>query len=353
MNEPPTSVRWGIIGTGGISDQLVPDLRSVPGAVVTGVWGRTTERAAAFAAAHDIGFSTADRKSLLDRDDIDAVYIATPIATHLPIALEALEAGKHVLIEKPMAMSAADVEQIFDRAAAAARFAMEAMWMRYNPLHVELHRRINEGLLGKPMSVRAGFGMPFPEGGSRWSADLGGSTVLDQGIYAVTLAQRILGIPRRISATGTVRDGVDVSAQITLEFEGGRFAHIACSALEFVEPTAGISGTQGWAVIDAMFWAGTSASLHAGSVNQIFGEPEKLVLKRQGKGYTPMLRAVCKAIAAGYLEEPDHDRKSTVEVARTLDAVLDLVHMRPSRVRTERSSSQETSAQGYSRVSRG
>ena len=193
--------------------------------------------------------------------------------------------------------------------------------------NLELHRRIDEGLLGEPMSVRAGFGMPFPEDGSRWNPELGGSTVLDQGIYPVTLAQSILGIPRGILASDTVRDGVDVSAQITLEFDGGRFAQLACSALEFVEPTAGISGTQGWAVIDAMFWAGTSASLHAGSVEQIFGKPEKIVMKRQGNGYTPMLRAVCEAISAGYIEEPGHDRKSTMEVARTLEAVRDLVHL--------------------------
>jgi predicted dehydrogenase len=316
------AIRWGIVGTGRISGSLVPDLQDVPGAIVTAVWGRTLEKANAFAASHGIAYATDDRAELFSRPDVDAVYIATPIATHLPIAFEALDAGKHVLIEKPMASSAEDVGQIFRRAREAGKFAMEAMWMRFNPMHVELQRRISAGLLGEPRSVRAGFGMPFPPTGSRWSAALGGSTVLDQGIYPVTFAQQLLGQPSSVSASGTVRDGVDVAARITLEYDDGRFAHLACSALEFVEPGASVSGTMGWATLDPMFWAGTSASWHAGSVERLFVEPERIEFEKQGNGYRPMLEAVNDAIQAGYLEHSAHDRESTVEIAQTLDAIL-------------------------------
>ncbi|WP_461172738.1 Gfo/Idh/MocA family oxidoreductase [Arthrobacter sp. Z1-9] len=319
MSEP---IRWGIIGTGRISENLVPDLQAVQGAEVTAVWGRTASKANSFAADNGIPFATSDRKELLARDDVDAVYIATPIATHLPIALEALDAGKHVLIEKPMASSAADVDRIFRRAKAVGRFAMEAMWMRFNPMHIELQHRIDAGLLGEPRSVRAGFGMPFPAGGSRWSAELGGSTVLDQGIYPVTFAHRMLGKPAAVSATGVVRDGVDVAAQITLEFPGGRFAHLACSALEFVEPSASVSGTLGWAALDQMFWAVTSASWHAGSVERLFVEPERIGFEKEGNGYRPMLQAVTDAIRSDLIEHPGHGRQSTLEVAQTLDAIL-------------------------------
>jgi predicted dehydrogenase len=239
--------------------------------------------------------------------------------------LEAIDAGKHVLIEKPMASSATDVDRIFQKATAAGLFAMEAMWMRFNPLHIELQHRISAGLLGELRSVRAGFGMPFPPGGSRWSAGLGGSTVLDQGIYPVTFAHRILGKPIAVSASGTVRDGVDVAAHITLEFAGGGFAHLACSALEFVEPTASVSGTLGWTSLDQMFWAGTTASWHAGSVERLFLEPERIEFAKEGNGFRPMLRAVNSAIRSGHLEHQDHDKNSTLEVAQTLDAILSQV----------------------------
>jgi predicted dehydrogenase len=185
--------------------------------------------------------------------------------------------------------------------------------------------RIDEGLIGEPRSVRAGFGLPFPKTGSRWSAELGGSTVLDQGIYPVTLAHLALGPVRAVEALGVVKDGVDIAAHITLEQDEGRFSHLACSAVEFVDPSASISGTSGWTVIPAMFWATDAALLHAGSIEALFNTPERLEHPRQGNGYIPMLRAVNEAISAGKTEHWRHDRASTLDVAATLDLVLQTV----------------------------
>lgn len=315
------ALRWGIIGTGTISHSLVADLKTVTGSTVVAVWGRTAGRAREFAGKYGIPFATDDLDAFLARTDIDAVYIATPTGTHLPIALDSLTAGKHVLVEKPMAESLAGVEAIFERARQVGRFAMEAMWMKFNPMHLEIHRRMAEGGLGEVRSVRAGFGMPFPSGGSRWIAELGGSTVLDQGIYPVTLAMTALGEPTAVSARGVVRDGVDVAAHITLEFAGDRFAHLACSMVEFVQPSASVSGTGGWVDLDAMFWAGTSASWHAGDARAIFQEPERIEPAKEGNGYTPMLRSVTAKILQGDLEHPSHDRTATCSVARVLDEI--------------------------------
>lgn len=314
-------VRFGIIGTGKISESIVADMATIPDATTTAVWGRRIERARAFAAQYGISTATDDLAALLDRQDVDAVYIATPTGTHRRIALQAIEAGKHVLVEKPMAMSAADVDEIFDAARRAETFVMEAMWMRFNPMHVEVQRRLADGGLGKVRSVRAGFGMPFPAGGSRWSADLGGSTVLDQGIYPVTLALQALGDPASIDATGIVRDGVDVAAHITLGYDDGRFAHLACSIVEFIDPSASISGTEGWVEIDPMFWAGTTASWHGGDARAIFVEPERITPPKEGNGYTPMLRSVSAAIATGVQEHPVHDRVSTLRTTRVLESI--------------------------------
>ncbi|MFC0681535.1 Gfo/Idh/MocA family protein [Lysobacter korlensis] len=316
---PP--LRWAVIGTGDISHRLGPDLQAIGGTVVTAVWGRRMESATAFAAAHGIPHASADLTEVLERDDVDAVYLATPIATHLPLGLQALSAGKHLLVEKPMAVSAADAEQLFDAAERANRFVMEAMWMKFNPLHAQLTERIRDGLIGEPRSVRAGFGTPFPAGGSRWSAELGGSTVLDQGIYAITLAQSLLGEPVAITARGRVRDGVDVHAVIDLEFADGRFAQLAASAVEFIDPSAAVSGSGGWLTIDRMFWASTAASLYTAGIPSLFTPPERLELERQGNGFVPMLNAVVRAIGAGRRTHPRHDRRATLSVARTMDAV--------------------------------
>ncbi|SDY66439.1 Gfo/Idh/MocA family protein [Herbiconiux ginsengi] len=319
-------VRWAVVGTGRICETFVPDLQTVDPASVVSVWGRRPEIVADFAARHGIPQHSVVLDEVLSRDDVDAVYVATPVATHAQLAIRALEAGKHVLVEKPMAFSAAEAEEIFERARANDRFAMEAMWMKFNPLHVEIARLIGEGLIGEPRYVRGAFGMPFPAGGTRWNAELGGSTVLDQGIYPVTLAEWVLGPVQSITATGRVLDGVDVTADISLQHDDGRMSHAVCSLMEFTDPSASLSGTAGWIEIPAMFWATDVARIHAGSTGALFGTPDELSRPREGNGYVPMIRSVVDAIADELRQHPQHDRTATLRTATTLDAVREQIH---------------------------
>ena len=312
---------WGIIGTGDISERLVADLAALPGATVTAVWGRSAERAADFARTHGIAFATVSRDELFARADVDVVYIATPAHTHADIAVEALRAGKHVLIEKPIATSAGDAERVYAAAATAGRFAMEAMWMRFNPLHVEVIDRIGDGLLGAAGSVRASFGTPFQARGRVLTPGQGGSILRDRGIYPVTLAHWFLGEPTALSASGVFEDGTDIDGHATLEYRLA-FAQLAWSGIRFLDLTATVSGERGWITIDPMFWAGSRARLHAGSAERIFGAPEVIDYPRQGNGYGPMLAAVTDAIARGRLEHPWHSHADSLAITRTLDAIL-------------------------------
>jgi predicted dehydrogenase len=315
------TIRWGIIGTGDISGRLVPDLWSVEGCSVTGVWGRTQESADSFAAEHRIPLATDDRERLLARDDVDAVYIATPSHTHRDAAIEALDAGKHVLIEKPMALSAADAEAIFTRSREVGRFVMEAMWMRFNPLHIDVMSRISGGLIGEVRSVRASFGTPFRPSKNRLVPADGGSSLLDRGIYAVSLAHWAMGQPASVAAEGVLKGSVDVAGHATLGYSDNRFAQTSWSSVEFLDLSASIGGESGWVTFEPMFWAGETARLHAGSRERIFHSPELVHHPRQGSGYQPMLTAVRDAIRDGLTEHPQHDRTSTVQVAQTLDAI--------------------------------
>lgn len=323
MTDRAETIRWGIIGTGDISGRLVPDLLAVEGCPVTAVWGRTQDRADSFAAEHGISFATDQRARLLEHSDVDAVYIATPAHTHREIAIAALEAGKHVLVEKPMATSAADVAAIFAKSREVGRFAMEAMWMRFNPLHVDLMSRIQAGLIGEVRSVRASFGTPFRASGTKLTPADGGSILLDRGIYAVTLAHWAMGQPHSAISAGVLQNSVDVAGHTTLEYSDNRFAQAAWSGVEFLDLSAAISGEHGWVTIDPMFWAGGTARLHAGGAEQIFRSPTLVDHPRRGSGYQPMLTAVRDALRDGLIEHPGHDRASTVEVARTLDAILE------------------------------
>lgn len=314
-------LRWGIVGTGDISHRLVSDLLAT-GDRISAVWGRTTDRASDFASRYGIPSSTDDHSALFSRDDVDIVYIATPAVTHTAITLEALDAGKHVLVEKPIATSVADAETLFAHAAEADVFLMEAMWMRFNPLHVEIIDRIAAGELGAIRNVRASFGTPFFRRPGRARPEDTGSILRDRGIYPVTLAHWFLGAPDGVQARGVISEEVDLAGHATLEHADGAFAQLAWSGVDFLDLSAAISGERGWITLDPMFWAGSDAHVHAGSAERIFHSPEPVRHARVGNGYGPMLEAVSAAIGSGLREHPWHDAATTISITRTLDRIL-------------------------------
>jgi predicted dehydrogenase len=321
------TLQWGIVGTGPISDSVVADLSTCSGAVIRGVHSRNAGKASAFAEKVGGAFSTDNYEELLADGGIDVVYIATPFASHYPLTRQALLAGKHVLVEKPMAMTAAEVAELFELAGQRNLFLMEGMWMKFNPAFIRLKEEIAAGRIGEPRSARAMFGMPFPQDdGSRWDVKRSGSTLLDQGIYPVTLAHSIFGEPESIYAAGTVRsDGLDLAEHFTLEYSGGRFAHGAASTQEFADTSGSVSGTKGWIVLPGPFWATTNLRIHADSWQTIVHNPEPVDLLREGNGYVPMLRAVSEAITAGLTEHPVHTAADTLAVFRTLDRIRSAV----------------------------
>lgn len=316
-------LRWAIIGTGRISRSMVADLREL-GADVTWVHSRDPERANAFAVEFAIPRSSGDLDEVLGASDVDVVYIATPFATHVELVRRALEAGKHVLVEKPIAMRADDVRELFRLARRQRRFLMEAMWMKFNPAFRLLRDEIRSGRIGEPRAVRAGFGVPLPEdGGSHWDPARSGGALFDKGIYPVTLAHAVLGPPDTVTAVGRIRaDGLDLAEHFLLGYGDGRHAYGSSSIIEFADLSAAVSGTRGWIVLPPLFWTTTTLEIHAGGWDQLVASPEVLELPREGNGYVPMLRAVAGAIEDGRLEHPEHDEHATVEVFETLERIL-------------------------------
>jgi predicted dehydrogenase len=316
-------MNWAIVGTGFISRFIASDLALTPGVRRYAVCSRDLDRAGSF--AEEFGFERAfgSLEELLADPAVDLVYVATPHATHAEIAIQALRAGKHVLIEKPMAVDAAEASRIAAVAAQSGRFAMEAMWMRFNPAYRELLADVRSGRIGEARSVRATFGLPFGAADSdRWSAERVSSTLLDQGIYPVTLAIDVIGRPERIVATGTVRDdGVDLAEHFTFEYADGRFAQLGASMIEFLEPSASISGTDGWITVPAPFWSTTEFETRTGGIRSALSSSESTRHPRVGNGYVPMLTAVVEAIGAYLTEHPIHTLEDTITTLGVLDEV--------------------------------
>lgn len=319
---PQRPLRWAIAGAGTISRSIVPDLQLLSGNHVEIVFSRNPANAAHFAEEFGLDRWTDDFDSLVTDPGLDVLYLATPFATHASMARQALLAGKHVVVEKPMALNACEVQELFALAENQGLFLMEAMWMKFNPAFQHLFELLNNGIIGKPSSLRAGFGFPLiADGGSRWDIARSGGTLLDQGIYPVTLAHAIFGEPTVVTAHGRLRDdGLDFAEHFTLDFPRGGFAQCASSMTEFVDPSAAISGAKGWITIPGMFWTSTTLQIHAGSWEKMFA-PEPIDHLREGNGYVPMLRAASEAIRAGAIQQPIHPAKDTIAVFRTLDTI--------------------------------
>ena len=252
VNHDP--IRWGISSTGGIANAFAKALARVDDAHLVAVSSRTYERAAAFAAEHGAGRAFGSLEAMLADQDVDVVYIASPHSEHCRDALAVVAAGKHVLVEKPFGLSAAEAQLVFDAAADAGVFVMEALWSRFLPAHVRLRELVAEGVIGEARSVEASFGFPFPHDPQHrlLNAALGGGALLDLGIYPVNTAVQLFGPPDDVVATATLGEtGVDVNTAVAMRFPGGAVATAQCSLISPMACTARVVGTEGWIDVPA------------------------------------------------------------------------------------------------------
>ena len=189
------STRWGIAGTGTIANRFAEALAQVDDATLAAVGSRSAERAAEFASRFGSTTAHASYESLADDPDVDVVYVATPHSRHLLDTLLFLQADKHVLCEKPLALSGGQGRRMVDAARARGLFLMEAMWSRFLPTYRTLVEVLEQGRIGEPLLVEAdfGFGRPVAPEHRLFDLSLGGGGLLDLGIYPVQLCSLVLG----------------------------------------------------------------------------------------------------------------------------------------------------------------
>lgn len=177
--------RWGIMGCGGISNDFTLALRSVPGASVAAVsTANSLPRANEFAAKHGVKTSYGNYDSLLADKNVDIVYVGTYNTTHYDLVLKSLQAGKHVVCEKPMGVNSRQVKAMVATARQNKRFLMEAMWTRFFPAMRQCRQLIYDGAIGEVRKVDADFGVPIPVSTDRvWKLESAGGALLDLGVY--------------------------------------------------------------------------------------------------------------------------------------------------------------------------
>ena len=212
-------VRIGILGAARIAGKaLIAPVREVASATVTAVATRDAARADAFALQHGIPAAYGSYEALLDDPSVDAVYIPLPNALHGQWTLRALEAGKHVLCEKPFAANAAEAERITSAATDAGLVVMEAMHYRYHPLIARMTSVIADGVIGTPRHVQCWTSWPIPDVADiRYLFEMGGGALMDGGCYAIDCL-RLLGLADPV-VTGALADpvpGTDVDRAVAV-----------------------------------------------------------------------------------------------------------------------------------------
>lgn len=243
-------VRWGLAGTGTIAREFAQTLAEVPTAILAAAASRTAAASGKFCSEFDIPKQHLSFQDLAHDPTIDAVYVSTPAGLHHEHASQFLEAGKHVLVEKPFTATHAEALDLAQTAKRSGTVLMEAMWSRFLPAYVELKRLVDDGAIGEVRKVEASFGFPIPEAGPRarpqlYDAALGGGSMLEMGVYPVQLSHWLLGDEPAVAAFGRSSSGVDLDTTALLSFSDGATGYISSSMSTVLPNNARILGTEG------------------------------------------------------------------------------------------------------------
>ena len=255
QDAPP--LNWGIIAPGGIANKLAEAVREFTAGTVVAVGSRDAGRAADFAERNGVSRSHGSYEDLVADDGVQAVYVASPHSGHREYALLAIEAGKHVLIEKALARNSSEVDDIFGAAQRNHVFAMEAMWTRHLPHIAEVRRRIAEGAIGEVVTVTADHGqaLDLPNDHRLKDPALAGGALLDLGVYPISFTVDLLGPPQEVAAVGRLTEtGVDGHVALVLGYGPKTLAQIDTTLWTKTPTTAVISGTEGSIEIDGDFY---------------------------------------------------------------------------------------------------
>jgi len=314
------TLNWGVLAPGVIADAWVTTLHANTDQRVVAVGSRSAERAAAFAASHGIESSYGDYEGAVTDPAVDVVYVAAPHTEHHRLALLAIRAGKHVLIEKPIAVSVAEASEIVDAARAARVFAMEAMWSRFLPQTTIIARLLEDGVLGRVRHVEADFGARFdfdPEGRA-FNPALGGGALLDLGVYSSWFTQFALGEPTSIVARGSLAStGVDEQATVLTEHAGGALGIASSSMVADTPTTAMVVGERLRLVVDRPFCAPGGFRVVDADGNDVRWDDPSYLRWRDGLCY--QATAVAAHVAAGRTEAPEHPLEASLAVMRVLE----------------------------------
>ncbi|CAN5450147.1 Gfo/Idh/MocA family oxidoreductase [soil metagenome] len=327
------AVRWGILATGRIAHTFAADLALVPDATLVAVGSRSPASASAFTDTHG-GTPYGSYEELAADPDVDVVYVASPHSHHLEHARLLLEAGKHVLCEKPLTLDLADAEEMVALAGRHDRFLMEAMWTACHPVLRAVADGLRSGRFGRPHHLHAELGFVVgPDASARMlDPTLGAGALLDMGIYPLTVAHLLLGEADSLTATAHLSEGgIDLDVAIAGRYPGGALATMNASMTSWSSRAATIATDTGRIDL-ADFHHPTAATFtpyDVGGANDRVsaGAPEPITSEEAviGRGYGNEIAEVGRCLRAGLRESPLVPHAQTLTLMRQMSDLLDQI----------------------------
>lgn len=321
-----TKLRWGILATGWIAELFVKDL-VLTGHSVTAVGSRARSSADRFAKEFGIAKAHGSYEALVADPKVDIIYIATPHPQHVSAAKLALNAGKHILVEKPFTLNAREAAEIVDLASAKGLVVLEAMWTRFLPHMRRIRAIIAAGTIGEVRSITADHRQKLPDDPKhRLNAlELGGGALLDLGIYPISFAWDILGKPSAIQASATFRGtGADAQVATIFHYASGAIATTLSSSDSAGPNRASVVGTTGRIEIDRVWYAPTSFRVYD-TANTLLESFDGAVAGRGMQFQADEIeRLITGGMTAGQIMPP----AQSVEIMATLDEVRAQIGLR-------------------------
>ena len=317
MDAPP--LRWGFLGTGWVAERFAGALRTGTRQLVYAVGSRSLATAREFGARHGAQAAYGSYEEVVADPHVDVVYVATPHNHHHGHARLALEAGTHVLVEKPMGLSASEVRDLAALAQERGLFGMEALWTLFLPKFDVVRQVLEHGWLGDVQAVLADMGEHFEADHRIWRADLAGGPLMDLGTYPLTLATWVLGRTEQVCATGSFNtEGLNTQAAVALRTEAGQLAALHVTQLGNTPTTATVQGSEATLEIDGLFYQPGPFTLR-GVDGTVLRWHEERVSHHGGLHF--QAAEVARRIAAGETESPLRPLTDTISYLEVMDEV--------------------------------
>jgi predicted dehydrogenase len=322
--DAPT-LRWGVLGPGWIAHRFVESLQAHTTQDVVAVGSRDRKRALAFGAEWSLPRAHGSYEALFDDPDVDIVYIATTHPSHRDNAIDALDAGKHVLVEKPLAVDAAGARDIAAAAARNNRFVGEAMWTKFLPKFDVVRQLLDGGALGEIHTVIADHGEFFTPDHRIYDASLAGGPLLDLGTYPIALAHSVFGSFTSVAARGQdARPGLNGQISAVLSDAAGNQALVHTTMLSDTPTAAVISGRDATLHIDGPFFMPGPFTLtrhrgHPSEPGAVLRYDEKPGVQTDGLHYAAVEAA--RLITEGRTESEIHPLQAAINTLEVADEI--------------------------------